>query len=1194
MSIWKSPVFYLGILLLIVVGSALAAPFAVDWNSYRDNLERYGHKLTGRDVAISGPIYVRLFPWPRLSVQDVSVGNPPELSGPPMIEARNMTFELALAGLFSGEIRVETISIDRPVINVARFSDGRGNWIFKPDEAISHSRLLDQVKLEQIKITDGILHLQDDEHHLSQTMTGLNAELSAPAVEGPWRMRANANENGTQLDVVFNSAEWKNDQPLRYNGKISPQDGVLPALLFDGSQLDGIFKGKIRLEPVVSDDGRSSLDGRFKPLQMQADVEASDKLIALNKIHIVPADAKDSGTLIEGSAKIDLKDGVNVQVNLSSPRVNLDALAGDQSLRVWRAGGVMAVLNTVMRDFPQKFDLSGNFDVAALSIAGENLENVVLKTSAEQNAIRVQDFTANLPGRSRMKFSGLVFPGEKTAELGGSLALESNDARAFASWLWPEGKAQIAKSWTGSRGRLKMQTDVSWSGLRFGLQNTKYDLDGEQGGGDFTVQLGGLPAIDLRVKAKSIDVDNYFLVNDTGLSKLIPIFQNENGIEKRFIIQSDKIHLNGVDAQDVNLDFASGSSGFEVRKLAIGSIEGARVEGQGLVLHGPDGPSGDVKLSVSAANPRGLLRLLGITPKTGEARWVNVLGQTDMQGIVSVKPGTSEPSVTYDISGKSGPLQIAASGDVKDVAKGLDAKFGVSSEVSSHDDGDILRLVGLQPRTKSENAGKLKLTAVGSQGDGYKLAVSAEVLGGKLAYEGSFKTSIDLALLDGALLATADDGHAIGVALGLPIENPLAGAIKLSSLVKTQNSQIQFNKIGGLFAGQKLTGDGSIGAKGELNADLALTSLDLKQLLASVFMRWQGQVPKLDEAFDSPITVAKSGEIWLRPDTLQTGLGDTLREAVIGLAFDHSGRSLTIASAGADGEPFKLDLTVKPRAERYLVSGSLQIALDLERSLKVQNGGSIASGKALLEASFNGEGRSPLAAASSLNGNGSLALDQAGLKQISPQNFYPKLTEIKDAAALQKAFEDLLTGPGFTFGKVSQQILIHAGTARVQSITVNTDAAAIRITPSINLTEGTLDADVSVSAAHDATLPALHVTYSGSPLALLQRKDTSAISAKLGYAMIAKDMAELDRVQKEQAKIVADEEAQRKADENKFAAFQAQRVELRLRQRELRVFAQQRELDSALKKAEMAKILSNAAVLNKTEIPKFLRQLPLH
>jgi uncharacterized protein involved in outer membrane biogenesis len=122
MSIWKSPIFYFGVLLILVVGTALAAPFIVNWNQYRDNLELYGRKISGRDVAISGPISARLFPWPRLVMQDVSIGNPKGFDAAPVLNAKSVEVELALAGLFSGEIRVESVSLEGPVVNLTRWS----------------------------------------------------------------------------------------------------------------------------------------------------------------------------------------------------------------------------------------------------------------------------------------------------------------------------------------------------------------------------------------------------------------------------------------------------------------------------------------------------------------------------------------------------------------------------------------------------------------------------------------------------------------------------------------------------------------------------------------------------------------------------------------------------------------------------------------------------------------------------------------------------------------------------------------------------------------------------------------------------------------------------------------------------------------------------------------------------------------
>ena len=740
MSVWKSPILYIGILLVLAVVGALAAPFVINWNNYRDNLEAWGRNVTGREVAINGPISVRLFPWPRLVVEDVSIANPKGFSEQALLNAKLIDVQLALAGLFSGEIQVEAIDLEQPALFVTRNADGQGNWNFQ----VGKSTMLEKVKLEQIKVNDGTVTVRDRVHGFETTVQHLNAVLSATAFEGPWRMRGTAQNNSIPVDLTFASSAWKRDEPFKFSFKVAPTDGALSAFVFDGTQSDDQLKGKVSIDPVVTDDGRQSLDKSFKPLQMKADIIASFNDVKLDKIHIVPADSKDNGTLIEGKADVSFDRGIKANVTLSSPRIDLDSLAGAQSLRVWRAGGVMAMLNRVIAEFPEKLDLTAAVDVASLSAAGETLENVKLKSSAQQGAVRIQNFTANLPGRSAMKFDGIAFPGAEAAELGGSLAMESNDMRALVSWLWPEGKANLAQYWTGARGRLKAQSDVTWSGKRFGFQNLKYELDGEAGTAELAVSLGKLPSVDLRLNSKLLDLDNYISMKGTNVltgAFAAPLAQSESGFDKRLSVQATRMRLNGVEAQDVALDFSSSFSGFEIKALDIGSVEGARVKGSGLVLQGPEGPSGDVKLSVEAANPRGLLRLAGAFPKGSDPTWSSVLGSTDLKADITVRPGKDEPTVTFGTTGNSGPLQISASGDIKNLSKGRDAIIGLSAELNTAEGGDLSRMFGFVPQIASTGPGKISVTATGANTTGYTSVFRGSFFGAELGFDGSLSST---------------------------------------------------------------------------------------------------------------------------------------------------------------------------------------------------------------------------------------------------------------------------------------------------------------------------------------------------------------------------------------------------------------------------------------------------------------------
>jgi AsmA family/AsmA-like C-terminal region len=1191
MSIWKSPIFYLGLILIAVVVVALVAPFVVNWNGYRDNLEAYGRKLSGRDVAINGPIAVRLFPWPSLAAEDVSIGNAAGFAGPAMMNARGMMAELSLAGLFSGEIRVEAITVDHPVINIVRLADGQGNWTFNPDTEIRGSRLLDKVKLDQIKITEAVVHFTEEGLHYSETLTSVNGELSANTLEGPWRLHATANQNQTPIEIAFNSVEWKAGEPFGFGGKILTQDGSLPSFTFEGAAIDGHFNGKVRVEPVVKQDDRIGLDEHFIPLQMQADIDASFKLISLADIHIVPADLKDSSALIEGSAKITLTDGISALANLNSPRIDLDALAGTKSFKGLQTGVLMASLNNLMKAVPLKSDFSANLNVSSLAIAGEVLENVVLKVTAESNAIRVQNFSANLPGRSRLKFNGLVFPGETAAELGGTLSIESNDTRALANWMWPEGKALLAKIWTGSRGRLKAQSDVSLSSKSFGFQDLKYELDGSPGNGDLIVGIGNLPSLNFKLNAEGLDLDNYIATQAVDASTLMLIFQGREGFEKRLNFQIGKLRVNDVDAKDVAFDFGSNGKGFEIKKLSIGSIEGGQVQGQGLVLQGPDGLSGDVNISVRTGKPEGLLHLLGVVHKSAKPAWLDVLGQTDLQTVLAVRPGSVEPIVTFEATGTSGPFKISASGDVKDIAKASLYTFGISSEISSVNGDDILRLCGLTPFGQSSDAGKLTMTTTGSVQAGFKTVTKVDARAAHFTYEGAYRPHSHLPILDGIFSVQADDGNGLGMALGLPIESILKGPVQFSSPIITQDGQVRATKIIARVAGQNVTGDLTVTTEGEVGGDIEMDSVDLKSLLALGLMNLQGRPLKLDDRFASSIDVVKSVYLWIRPKLLQTGFGPHLNEVVIGLSVEESSRNLTIASAGNVDGPFKLDLSLKAIDAKFTLAGSLQLVIDLEKNLKLRSGAIPIIGKAIFASTFSGEGRSPAAVLTNLTGNGTMTLQDAKITQVSPQNFFQQLPSMKGVVVLQKVFDQLLRGPGFDVQAIAQPFTITAGLGNVQPIVVLMPDAELQVASGFDLSNGTIDTDITILPKKNIDLPPMRVSYVGEPQALTQRNDTSAISEKLGYALIAKDVAELDRVQTEQAKLVAKEEAQRIADQEKFAAYQAQRSELRLRQRELKVFAAQRAIDAANEKAFLAKILLDAAALTKTEMPKFLQQL---
>ena len=152
MSIWKSPVFYFGVVLLLLVMAALAAPYVVPWNNYRGELETFGRKLTGREVSIGGDIAVKLFPWPQLQARDVAIGNQQGFSEGAFIRADEVRVRLALGGLLNGSLDVESVEIEKPSVNLKRNATDDVNWFFQPQEKVTGQGKLSRVTLDPMLV----------------------------------------------------------------------------------------------------------------------------------------------------------------------------------------------------------------------------------------------------------------------------------------------------------------------------------------------------------------------------------------------------------------------------------------------------------------------------------------------------------------------------------------------------------------------------------------------------------------------------------------------------------------------------------------------------------------------------------------------------------------------------------------------------------------------------------------------------------------------------------------------------------------------------------------------------------------------------------------------------------------------------------------------------------------------------------
>ena len=1167
MKVWRSPVLYFGIALVLVVFVALVAPFVMDWNAYRAELQAYGQALTGRTMTIKGPVAVRFFPWPRLTMEQVSLANPADVvPDGNVIIADKVEMKLQLAGLFSGDVRVDSIEVQKPVVALLRQRNGAVNWSLAPPPGSRAGRMLNRVRLDQIAFHDGTLLINDEALGLAETLTGLEGQISSPALEGPWKASGRGLRNDQGFGFAFATSEMAEGRDTSLSLRLVPDNGAWPMASFQGRSGAAGLAGTIRLEPRPdTGEAKGDLEGEIRPLVLQAEVESNAHQANFKSIRISPADARDQGTLIEGDALAKFGEHITMVADFSAPRINLDAIAGASTRSAWRAGGGIGVLNGVLQNWPQRLSLTATLRALAVTAGGEAAEDVRIKLSADKDAIRLGEVKAGLPGQTQSRLTGVVFPGKGAAELAGTLALETADLRAFSGWLWPEAKASLLGNWTGARGHLKAEGKLDWTEGRLSLQHMAYDLDGGSGTADISFRPGKVPGLDLNVTAGTIDLDSYLPQGVSALSTggnanwfsgFNSLIQGGADFEKRVTLGVDELHLNGVVARDVAVDVVAGLRGLEIKKLNAGSVQGAVVRASGEVLSGVDGPDGTVTASVRADDPSGLARLLGLAGN--DTLWTRALGQTELALDLTMKPGPQEPITSYVVTGRSGTLNLSLTGGLSEITRGVDATINASASINSAEGADLVRLFGLAPSAPSGQPGTLTFTALGSRATGFASTLDMTALGARAHYDGTLH---EAAWPEGSFSLEAPEGGALLAASGLPLATPFAGRIALAGTAQAAGdapANASFTGNWGTSAFDGAVSRDTGGATPKYVVRVNTGPLALRDVLGPVFLPWNGGAPGVTSVLAPSLPKGESLEVWLTPKALTLAPGVAAREAEVGISLDPAERRLVINGRDGADNSISLDLSTMPDGEVQNVAAQFTLPVVLAEPMALADGTAVMDGTLVMEGKVAARGRSAMAVISSMSGSGSYRLADGALKRLSPQLLGERLVGVADAAGLNAALDAVRSGPGLALGAAKGGFTVKDGIASLDAMNFTVPGATVALAAAADFGAAAMDATVTVSPADGSELPPYAVTYAGEPGALAERDDFGALASKFGVKLLQQGVAELERAQKEQEKLAAEEAAQRAADQVRFAEWQATRAELRQRQREIRIQAELR------------------------------------
>src|SRR5262245_59203219 len=177
----------LAVFFITVIGSLFAIPYFVDWNSYRGVFEDEASRFLGREVRVGGAVNLHLLPVPSFRFERVRIADASNTSREPFFRADSLAFKLSIAPLFRGIIEVNESEFRRPVLRLARAPGGDWNWQSFGQVFANAAYLPSNIALTSLKITDGVLAVHGARGSERLRLDGIDGELSAPAIDGPYR-----------------------------------------------------------------------------------------------------------------------------------------------------------------------------------------------------------------------------------------------------------------------------------------------------------------------------------------------------------------------------------------------------------------------------------------------------------------------------------------------------------------------------------------------------------------------------------------------------------------------------------------------------------------------------------------------------------------------------------------------------------------------------------------------------------------------------------------------------------------------------------------------------------------------------------------------------------------------------------------------------------------------------------------------
>ena len=1126
---------FLGGLLAVVLFSALLIPYFVDWTDFRRDFEDQASRILGKKVVVHGRVEARLLPFPSVTLHDVRAGT--DADGSPLIQVARFSMDAELAPFLSGEARIFDMRIEEPKAKIRLLKDGTLDWM-RGSRAEIPART---VVLESVQIEGGQIEFIDEQSGRNRVVTGLNADMSANSLAGPWKAEGRAAVDGHPGSFSLSSSE-----PDYANGRMGLRIRVVPdehpvEVDLDGAiaatagkpAYSGSFAFSFREDQKQKQQGGQSL---FSSPRTRGSFELTNESVRIPSYRM-ELGGNENPYVVTGEATLDTgakpeflltADGQQIDVNRFAPPVVQTGKTSRQptaSVRQRIEAFAAMVARIPVPPVPGKASIS----LPALVSDDTTIRDIRLDVRPDGSGWQVVNAVATLPGRTQLEAKGSLTLLDGPA-FNGNLLVASNQPSGLANWL--SGSVDPAIRQLNAAG---FSADVSLTTLNQRFDNLELAIGDASLKGKLERRSDGKASnLSIDLAGNEIDLDALKALGSLALGDQVGSSVLDHRIDAKF--KADRFNMAGVTANHVETAFTMAGGVLSLEKMTAGDIAGAEVKAKGQLQGSLLKYAGKGTVNLHATDMQPFFAMLQ----------QKLPGHPFLSRLAASSPWYANSDLAMDVSvnSENGGANVAVSGTVNGsrlsaVAKMPDflsitddTAMSLEGVLKNQSTAILFGQAGLDPLPfDADGEGLLSVKLNGTLGSPVQTDIRFSTERTHFSMIGSFAVaaanfgegSADLAL------ESADiEPYLIMNAVGLP---QLGGgmALKANGKMAVDAQKIAFSALGGQAGGNPFSGSLAFqrAAPHSVTGDLALRTVDLAWLGDAIY----GPVidPETGTLNAKPLAMPAfpqlKATLSLKAESFEAGPFGTVTGLSTKVTHDDGNLALDdIAGTFMGGKlTGRLAMSTGEGAGIFRTKIAVNDA-NPESILWANANGPVATGRVAIDLTAESTGKSVGEILKSAGGSGEVRASGLVLKGLNPGAFPPILQAAEglqqpiDAPKVRPLVDQSLWQGEIPLGNVALPFTLNGGALHFQNLRAGIDPVTLTGEATVDIAASTVNGDLDLifnpgTEVVAGAEPSLRLNYNGPLAAPALTTDVSALGNYLALRAFEKERRRVEAMQ---------------------------------------------------------------------------------